>query len=73
MNELEIEKGVPLPERMMGNVTSTLRKMEISDSIFIAGKKSVGQLNLALLKPMRFASRSEKKDGQDGIRLWRVS
>ena len=40
MDEIKIEKGIPMPEPRVWGITEALRKMDVGDSIFLRGKKS---------------------------------
>lgn len=65
---MKIESGIPIPQRGDG-LTALLRRMEIGDSIFIAGKRpqQVGT-QISGAKPFRFTTRSV----EGGIRVWRT-
>ena len=69
MDEIKIEKGIPIPERSK----YPFAEMKPGDSIFIPGKKA-NQLSLAThtqklrAKGWRFCSRTV----DDGARVWRI-
>ncbi len=76
MNEVKIEKGVPLPPKASG-----LRKgyskhpfagMEVGDSVFYAGKKPshIGGLYQKVTQSKGFKFTQRQVEG--GIRVWRV-
>lgn len=69
MDDIVIEKGIPIPEGRSG-VTSLLRSMAIGDSIVISRRKreSWGP-TLKRLAPMKFTGRSID---EVNVRLWRV-
>lgn len=68
MNELVIEKGIPLPKRS-GALTSGLRKLQIGDS-FLTDKLVPAFSVTAKRIGIKIASRKQP-DGQ--MRIWRVA
>ncbi len=67
-NEFKIEKCIPIPERSRG-LTAALRGMEIGDSFLWSGRSIPGS-TLALLKPMKFATRAVEAGR---YRIWRTA
>lgn len=72
MNDIQIEKGVPLPE--YGKLSGSLRRMGIGDSILFPSVHSASlQSILSRLRKgspgLKFTSR--KTEG--GIRVWRLA
>ena len=70
-SELKIEKDIPLPEQNFGAFTSTLRQMEIGDSIFVTNPSSARAILTRIAKDegRKFVTRKEG----DGIRIWRAA
>lgn len=68
MNELVIEKGIPLPKKW-GAMTSGLRKLQIGDS-FLTDKLVPSFSVTAKRIGIKIASRKQP-DGQ--MRIWRIS
>jgi hypothetical protein len=70
----KIEKGIPIPPDPRGRTEGSkypFLQMEVGDSVYLPGKKSVGSiLKYARSKKpeLRFTTRT---DGQ-GIRVWRI-
>ena len=68
-----IDKDVPMPPHSASR-NYPFYRMEIGDSVFIAGKTPAGvSSSMAFQKPKKFRSRSEVKDNVKGVRVWRVS
>jgi hypothetical protein len=80
MNEIEIDKDIPIPVRN-GNhgpkYAHVVRKLEVGDSFWIA-KDKVGSgfpasiRNLSRALQIRTTTRTEEKDNVEGWRVWRV-
>lgn len=69
MNNLKIEKGIPIPERKPSGFSATFRKMEIGDSVFIPGKTTSDVSSLTTYcRPMKYMGRAE----EGGVRVWRI-
>lgn len=68
MNELVIEKGIPLPKRA-GALTSGLRKLQIGDS-FLTDRQAPSFSVTAKRIGIKIASRRQP-DGR--LRIWRVA
>lgn len=70
---LKIDKGVPSPNR--GKYTATFDKMEIGDSVFVAGQKDAG--DSAGLACHQYGKTRGKvftcKKEVGGVRIWRLS
>jgi short-subunit dehydrogenase involved in D-alanine esterification of teichoic acids len=75
MNNLVIEKGVPIPEKKAAGcgVVVALKSMEVGDSVFICGKSTTqlggGVAHVQRITGRRFTSRKEA----DGCRIWRIA
>jgi hypothetical protein len=76
MEEIKIEKGIPIPKKIVGMVSrSPISKMEVGDSVLFSGKykeifsrirSSVSYYGAR--HKMKFSQR--KVEG--GIRVWRI-
>lgn len=74
MNELKIEKGVPVPLRHQHHIHyRVFDRMEIGDSVFFPeiSRQLLWQA-LQKRKPKTFATRQQRLDGVVGIRVWRT-
>lgn len=76
---VKIEKNIPIYDRGLGIPSKYIKitKMEVGDSIFIAGPKTAKQWADAAYKyghrhDRKFASRNEKNGTAIGRRIWRV-
>lgn len=75
MNELKIEKDIPLPKRGgsgcgLSPLGAVLRQMEVADSVWVDGLSSRNAATYtAHLRPRRFSFRKEGT----GSRVWRVA
>lgn len=74
LQDLTIEKGVPVAERYPRNAfTNAAKRMEVGDSIFSTDARVISGIMTALNKLKRNATtRAETKNGAEGRRLWRV-
>ena len=70
--ELEIKKGIPMPEPRARGITAALRKMDVGDSIFLRGRKTnrVTNITSLLAKKTGFTFTTRTVDG--GTRVWRI-
>lgn len=71
MDEIKIEKGVPLPVQCVSGtpIADTMRKMEVGDSIVLPVAKRGGVASLASRLRIKIAVR---KIDNDSIRVWRI-
>ena len=70
----EIEKGIPLPEKKPRE-KYPFRKMEVEDSVFIGGKEpkqAPTMLRSARKAGMEFVYERSEKNGESGLRFWRI-
>lgn len=74
IQELVIEKGLPVRERYPRNAfTNVAKKMEVGDSIFSSDARVINGILGALNKMGRSTTtRTEQKNGALGKRIWRV-
>lgn len=68
MNEIKIEKGIPITKRQTG-LSDVVRKLNISDSFEIEATKMSAVYSTARSVGVKVAVR--KKD--DKIRVWRIA
>lgn len=74
--ELKIDKGIPVPTGHCKSkgMTYVLRKMEVSDSMFVAGSTPNRVIGVAArLTPWKFLSRTVTENGVKGVRVWRIA
>jgi ribosomal protein L13E len=68
--EFKIEKGIPIaPAKSRTGLTATLRKLEIGDSFHAPVIAQAGLSSLAKRIGITVASR---RDGEGGVRIWRI-
>lgn len=75
--EFQIEKNVPIPDRVAGRAGRyPWDDMEVNDSFFVPGRDALSVPKRKDGKKFRSAKRVEKDgDGKDvaGVRVWRVA
>jgi len=71
MDELKIDKGIPMPARSTG-AAAVFRKLEIGDSVFSTEWNRAGLSNQAKQVGIKITMRSVTEDGVKGVRVWRV-
>lgn len=82
---LVIEKGVPLPVKGVGNhgafrseITATMAKMEIEDSVFIPNMTmnkmtaKTSEFRRRHQPTWRFTHETQTRDGIKGVCIWRI-
>ena len=72
MDEIKIEKDVPMPEFRASGVTAALRRMDVGDSIFLRGKKSSNVTSLAAILTKKTERKFATRTVEGGIRVWRI-
>lgn len=77
MNELKIEKGVPVPSigSGLGSMVDTIRRMDVGDSVFEAHqeKHTMRRRQVSWVVAFRREGRRAKTRSVDGgLRIWRV-
>lgn len=78
-DDFEIEDGIPIPPRYGGSQWITrLRKLNVGQSTFFAGvavRRISGSVAHAqkMLPGVKFTTRTAKKDGVTGVRIWRTA
>ena len=72
MDELEIEKGIPMPEPRVWGITAALRKMDVGDSIFLRGKKQNTVTSLVAILTKKTERKFATRTVDGGLRVWRI-
>ena len=72
MDEIKIEKDVPMPEFRASGVTAALRKMDVGDSIFLRGKKSNNITTIVGILTKKTERKFMTRTVEGGIRVWRI-
>lgn len=67
----QIDKNVPLPPRRNSNITATLRKLEVGDSVFMQVGRT-GVYSQAARIGIKITVQSTVENGKSGIRIWRT-
>lgn len=75
MNEIKIEKGVPIPHRRGSGPTEKypFSKMKIGDSFLVQGDKDSSAIRVtasAAGRRLKFTFTVHR--GEDGYRIWRI-
>ena len=72
---MEIEKGIPLPDRVGRKLKYPFDAMDKGDSFFAEGAESQSIANLAWAfgksHGCKFVTRRAEKNGVSGVRVWR--
>jgi hypothetical protein len=72
---IEIESGIPVPAKQKGTGRAPkypVRRLTVGDSFFVPGK-TTGDLGLHRFKPSQFTTRIVTKNGERGVRVWRIA
>jgi hypothetical protein len=70
---MTIEKNIPIPETSVGRPSKyPFKEMEVGDSFWTNELTSRVMASANRLKPNMFRSKKETKDGNKGIRVWRI-
>ena len=72
MDEIKIEKDVPMPEFRASGVTAALRRMDVGDSIFLRGKKSNNITTIVGILTKKTERKFMTRTVEGGIRVWRI-
>ena len=72
MDELEIEKGIPVPEPRVWGITAALRKMDVGDSIFLRGKKANNITTIVGILTKKTERKFVTRTADGGVRVWRI-
>ena len=74
MQELKIEKGIPLPldSRRKSGFAATFSKMEIGDSVFIEGRTHAG-ISGSLTYQRLHGRIMRARVVEGGVRVWRIA
>ena len=72
MNNLKIEKGIPIPSKTQGSFTDVLKSMELQDSVYLECENSgtVYTKISRIKKETNFNFTARKVEG--GFRVWRT-
>lgn len=70
--KINIDKNVPIPEKVGRECKYPWRQMEIGDSFFIEGKRTNNMCSLIAAAGKRIGRKFISRTIGNGVRIWRI-